>query len=124
MKGLLGLILLIKGSESMNFNNKDQPRIYVSGCSFLGCILAFVLFNFIIQGSLYLVFEYFWLFLVLGVVVFVFRRLFKSKKGNRANTEEEKKKTDWHRDFENRDSTSYHNFEREFEEVDEEDIEE
>ena len=68
-----------------------------------------------------MLFEYFWLIIVLGLVVWVFRKFFKPEDKKPESTEQQKKS--WDRNFENRKDTSYHNYEREFEEVDDEDEE-
>lgn len=113
--------LYAEGSGIMNYNNRNNPRIYYSGCSLFGCISALFIFSILIRGSFYLLFEYFWLIIVLGLVVWAFRKFFKPEREKPDNTEQQKKS--WDRNFENRKDTSYHNFEREFEEVDEEDEE-
>lgn len=113
--------LYAEGSEIMNYNNRNNPRVYYSGCSLFGCLTALFMFSILIQGSFYLLFEYFWLIIVLGLVVWVFRKFFKSETKKPENTNKQKKS--WDRNFENQKDTSFHNLEREFEEIDDEDEE-
>lgn len=103
----------------MNYNNRNNPRIYTSGCSIFGCLIALFIFSLVIRGSFYLLFEYFWLIIILGLVVWVFRIFIHPKNNNTNNTRQRKK--NWDRNYEKRKDTSYHNIEREFEEVDDED---
>lgn len=105
----------------MNYNNRNNPRVYYSGCSLFGCLTALFMFSILIQGSFYLLFEYFWLIIVLGLVVWVFRKFFKPETKKPENTNKQKKS--WDRNFENQKDTSFHNLEREFEEIDDEDEE-
>lgn len=113
------MIAFDKGSEEMYFNNRGNRQYYGSGCSIFGCILGFFLLISVIQGGLYLFFRYFWVILLLGLVIWFFRQWTnKSSQSRKNNTTKQK---DWHRDYENRKNTSYHNIDREFEEIDEED---
>ncbi len=108
----------------MNYNNRGNQQIYGTGCSLVGCIVGLLILGFIIRGSIFFFFRYFWLILILGIVVWVFRKFVHT--GNDSNTsrdQRERRGQDWHRDFENRQNTAYHNIDRDFEEVDEEDEE-
>ena len=104
----------------MYVNNRGNFRVYGPGCSLFGCLIGLIIFSLIIRGSLYFFFRYFWLIIVLGLVIWAFRKL--SNKNDKRSANHKKNtngsKSDWHRDFENRTNTSYHNIDREFEEVD------
>ena len=106
----------------MYYHNRGNQQFYGTGCSLFGCMIALIILSFIVRGRLYLFFRYLWLIILLGVIVWVFRKF----KGNGQNSSTYKNDSqssgqDWHRDFENRENTSYHNIDREFEEVDDED---
>ncbi|HLR89229.1 MAG TPA: hypothetical protein VK042_05840 [Atopostipes sp.] len=103
----------------MYFNNRNNPRVYGYGCSFLGCFIGLMFLFFIIQGSFYIFFEYFWLIILLSLIIWVFRKFIRPNNKRNPNNKTRNQKQDWHRDFESRDNTSYHNFDRDFEEVDE-----
>lgn len=110
----------------MYFNNRGNYRVIGPGCSLFGCAIALIIMSFVIRGSMYFFFRYFWLIVVLGLIIWVFRK-FNGKKSTGSytnNTEGTNKKPDWSRDFENNSNTSYHNVDRQFEEVDEDDEEE
>lgn len=104
----------------MYFNNRNNPRVYGYGCSFFGCLLSLMILFFVIQGRFYILFKYFWLIILLGIVVWVFRKLIRSNNNRNSNNKTQNSKKEWHRDFEDRKNTSYHNFDRDFEEVDNE----
>lgn len=109
----------------MYFNNRGNYRVYGPGCSLFGCMIALFIISFVIRGSLYFFFRYFWLIIVLGLIIWVFRK-FNEKKSpgpTASNKKSTNNKSSWNRDFENDSNTSYHNMEREFEEVDEDDDE-
>lgn len=108
----------------MYFNHRNNPRMYGSGCSIFGCFLGFFVLMFLIQGSFYLLFEYFWLFILLGIIIWVFRKFTHNQNKRDSDRTSSSKKSDWNRDFENRKTTSYHNIERDFEEVDEDEEDE
>lgn len=108
----------------MYFNNRNNPRVYGYGCSFLGCLISFMVLFFIIQGSFYLLFKYFWMIILLGIIVWVFRKFVGPNNKSNSNSPTQNSKKEWHRDFENRKNTSYHNFDRDFEEVDNEEDDE
>ncbi len=103
----------------MYFNNRGNYRVYGPGCSMFGCMIALIILSFIIRGSMYLFFRYFWLIVVLGLIIWVFRK-FNGNQSSSSNTSKDTKTSNWSRDFENNSNTSYHNIDREFEEVDEE----
>ena len=106
----------------MNYNNRENQQIYGTGCSLLGCIVGLLILGFIIRGSLFFFFRYFWLILILGIVVWVFRKFIQTdNRSNVSRNQRERRGQDWHRDFESRQNTAYHNIDRNFEEVDEED---
>lgn len=105
----------------MNYNNRGNQQIYGTGCSLFGCLIALLIFGFIVRGSIFFFFRYFWLIIVLGVVIWVFRKFIHSNNdnSNSSNNQQGRRRQDWHRDFENRRDTGYDNFDRDFEEVDE-----
>lgn len=110
----------------MNYNNRGNQRIYGTGCSLFGCLIVLLFLGFVVRGSLFFFFRYFWLILVLGVVVWVFRKFVHSDNSDAdaSRNQQENSKQNWQRDFENRKNTGYHNIERDFEEVDQEDDDE
>lgn len=108
----------------MYFNNNNRPGTFGFGCSFLGLFIGLMILSLIIRGSFYIFFKYFWMIVLLAIVVWVFRRFIrKGNNGNRSSYKKFVSKNDWHRDFENRKNTSYHNFDRDFEEVDDDEKE-
>lgn len=104
----------------MYFNNRNHQTGFSMGCSIFGCLAMLLLASLIVRGSLYFFFRYFWLILVLGAIVWVFRR-FVHTDDNSHEQDESPKRPNWNRDFENRSDSGYHNIERDFEEIDEED---
>lgn len=110
----------------MYFNNRGNYRVYGPGCSMFGCMIALIIMSFIIRGSMVFFFRYFWLIVVLGLIIWVFRKFNtnNSSDSTSTNIQNTTKKSDWSRDFEKNSNTSYHNVEREFEEVDDNDEEE
>lgn len=110
-----------KGSESMYFNYRGNRQVYGPGCSVFGCILGLFLIFSIIQGGLYLFFRYFWVIVLLSLAIWFFRTWTNNKNNTKGKEKDNRDKQDWHRDFENRKDTSYHNLDRDFEEVDDED---
>lgn len=101
----------------MNFNNRNKQLIYGYGCSMLGLFLGLTIISLIIRGSLIFLFRYFWLILILGAVVWVFRKYIIK---DNSQTTRSNDKNNWQRDFENRENTSYDNIKRDFEEIDDE----
>lgn len=106
----------------MYFNNRNNQQVYGYGCSFAGCLLFLILASFLIRGSLFIFFRYFWVILLIGVIVWIFRNVVHSD-GNSNEEDQTGKRSNWQRDFENRNDTGYHNVDRDFEEVDEEEEE-
>lgn len=117
--------LLTEGSRLMYFNNRNNSRYYGYGCSFFSLMIGMMVLSLIIRGSLIFFFRYFWLILALGAVVWIFRKFIHKDENtpNDSGSGHSGHHNDWGRDFENRKNTSYHNFDREFEEVDEDDDE-
>lgn len=111
----------MKGSDCMNFNNRGNQRVYASSCSFLGCLFGMFIILSIIQGGLYFFYHYFWLIALISLVIWIFR-IWNSKQSKPTdnNNRGARSSGKWSRDFENRKDTSYHNIDRDFEEVDEE----
>lgn len=110
----------------MYYNNRGNQQFYGTGCSLFGCLFALIIGSFVLQGSLYLFFRYFWVILLLGIIIWAFRRFTGNDEPNTDTRNDERfsQKQDWHRDFENRKNTSYHNVDRDFEEVEEEEDDE
>jgi len=106
----------------MYFNQRNNSRMYGNGCSTLGCIAGFFLLMLLIQGSFYLLFEYFWFIILLGIIVWIFRKFTKNRNKENPSSHSSDNKSNWSRDFESRKNTSYHNIERDFEEVDEDEF--
>lgn len=104
----------------MYFNNRNRRETSVYGCSSTSLIIGLIIVALIIFGSLFFVFRYLGLIIALGLVVWIFRKVFgKNKMKSSTKTESEERDTkSWSRDFEKKENTSYDNFEREFEEVD------
>lgn len=109
-----------KGSEEMNYNNRGNRQIYSTGCSFFGCLIAIFFFGFILQGSIFFFFRYFWLIVALGVIVWIFRKFVRSDDENDDTDQYQgrRQKRNWSRDFEDHEDTGYDNYDRDFEEVD------
>ena len=106
-------------------NNNNRPGNFGFGCSFLGFFIGLMILSLIIRGSFYLFFKYFLMIVLLAIVVWVFRRFIgKNNNSNQSDYKNGDSRKDWHRDFENRKNTSYHNFDRDFEEVDEDEEDE
>lgn len=113
-------MFLVKGSDFMNFNHRGNPRVYTTGCSSIGCLLGVFIMISLIQGGLYFFFRYFWAFVLIGVVIWFFRQWNSNQSRTKHNSKQSQSRNTWHRDFEDKENTSYHNIERDFEEVDEE----
>ena len=106
-------------------NNNNRPGTFRFGCSFLGLLIGLMILSFIIRGSLYIFFKYFWMIVLLAIVVWIFRRfIVNNDNGKQSRYKNVDSTKDWHRDFDNRKNTSYHNIDRDFEEVDEEEDDE
>lgn len=105
----------------MFYRNRGGPVFYSTGCSTLGCLLLFFMFSYLIGGGLVLFFRYFWLIVVLGLVIWLFRNLFGSDDNGptnqRRNTQQ--RSDDWQRPKNRRTNSGSDPIDREFEEVDE-----
>ena len=49
-------------------NNNNRPGTFGFGCSFLGLLIGLMILSFIIRGSLYIFFKYFWMIVLLAIV--------------------------------------------------------
>lgn len=109
----------------MNFNNRGNQQIYGANCSIFGCLFTVIIASFLIRGGISFLIRNFWLILVLGLVVWVFRKFIQPGDSNSSSSKNEgqTRRTNWNRNFESKQDTAYHNEERDFEEVDEEDEE-
>lgn len=107
----------------MYFNKQNRPRTSVYGCSSTSLILLLVLGALMIFGGFFFIFRYLGLIIVLGLVIWLFRKFINRDKNQSSETKQQHKMkgNPWSRDFENEEESSYDNLEREFEEVDEED---
>lgn len=94
----------------MFYRNNNGPAVYSTGCSTIGCLFGFLIFSLVIGRGIVFFFRYFWLIVLLGIVVWAFRRLTSS---NSTNTTTRQKKPE-------QPSSTYDNISREFEEIDEE----
>lgn len=103
----------------MYFNYRGNRQVYGRGCSVFGCVLGLFLLISLIQGGLYLFFRYFWVIVLLSIVIWIFRKFTNNKNKSREQNTNRTQNQDWHRDFEQRENTSYHNLDRDFEEIDE-----
>lgn len=112
-----------RGSETMFYRNRGGPVFYTTGCSTIGCLLLFFIFSLVIGRGIVFFFRYFWLIVLLGLVVWLFRRFTGSTTNDTTNQTGHTRQTkqDWRRDSEKRSDAGYDNVSREFEEVDEED---
>lgn len=81
-------------------------------------MFTLILIALIFSGGLFFIFRYFSLILVLGVVIWFFRKFIM--KDDQSKSSGEPKTNNWSRDYEKNKDTAYDNIEREFEEVDEE----
>jgi len=117
-------LLRQKGSEELNFNNRGYQQYYGTGCSMLGCFIMLLVLGFFISGSIFFFFRNFWLILILGVVIWLFRKFITSDNdADGPNNQRRRRGQDWRRDYENNDKTGYDNVDRDFEEVDDEETE-
>lgn len=106
----------------MFYRNRGGPIFYNTGCSTFGCLAVFFIFSFLVGGGLVLFFRYFWLILLLGIIVWLFRKFTgqNENSSSRPTGNHQQRRQNWHRDFENKKETSYDNINREFEEIDDE----
>lgn len=107
----------------MYFNNRNNRNSWGFGCSILSLFLGLMIISMLIRGSLIFFFRYFWLIVALAIVVWVFRKIIRRNKKDTPPNNHQGQRRNWQRDFENRNDTSYHNIDRDFEEVDENDDE-
>lgn len=103
----------------MYYNNQNRPKTSVYGCSSTTLMISLFILFLVVSGGLFFIFRYFSLIIVLGIVVWFFRK-FIMKDDTQGQSPEEPKSTNWSRDYEKNQDTAYDNIEREFEEVDDE----
>lgn len=106
----------------MDFNNQNRTQTSVYGCSSTSLFVFLAILSLLIFGGLFFVLRYFGLILALGLVIWIFRKVF-GKNTRQAQTKKQAPGTNnWSRDFEQSKDTSYDNIEREFEEVDDDEL--
>lgn len=103
-------------------NNQNRPKTSVYGCSSTTLTIGLIVLFLVISGGLFFVLRYFGLILALGIVIWFFRK-FIMKDNKKEKSSKETRTNNWSRDFEKKEDTSYDNFEREFEEIDDDDDE-
>lgn len=108
----------------MYFNNRNRPQASVYGCSSTGFIIVLIIALLMIFGGLFFILRYLGLIIALGLIVWLFRKFFKRDSNHSsANDQQTRSKTrTWSRDFERKEHSSYDNLEREFEEIDEDEM--
>lgn len=103
----------------MNFNQRGNPQFYTTGCSGFGCLIFLFLIISLIQGSLYFLFRYFGVIVLIGILIWIFRKWTSSDTRNKKSEKHTSTKSNnWNRDFEKTKDTAYHNVDRDFEEID------
>lgn len=108
----------------MNYNNRGYSSFDRSGCSIFGLLATMIIIGLVIRGGMYFLFKNFWLIVVLGVVIWAFRKFVNPTNKSSNNTKSQGNRQNWNRDYENRKDTAYHNVDRDFEEVDDDDDDE
>lgn len=111
----------VKGSEVMDFNNRNRTQTSVYGCSSTSLIVVLIIISLMIFGGLFFILRYFGLIIALGLVVWIFRKVFGQNTTDTQTKKQGSRTQTWSRDFEQNADTPYDNIEREFEEVDDED---
>ena len=107
----------------MFYRNRGGPVFYTTGCSTIGCLLLFFVFSMFIGRGIVFFFRYFWLIVLLGLVVWAFRKFTGSNTDEtttRRDQTQQNKQT-WRQESQQRPDSNYDNISRDFEEVDEED---
>lgn len=101
----------------MYYNNQNRPRTSVYGCSSTTLIFVLIIIVLLLSRGLVFILRNLPLILVLGLVIWFFRK-FIMKNGGQTKSSGGSKSTNWSRDYESNQDTAYDNIEREFEEVD------
>ena len=101
----------------MYYNNQNRPKTSVYGCSSSALMISLFILFLVFSGGLFFIFRYFSLIIVLGIVIWFFRK-FIMKDESQSKSSDRPKSNNWSRDYEKNQDTSYDNIDREFEEVD------
>ena len=113
----------IRGSETMFYRNRGGPVFYSTGCSTIGCLLLFFVFSMLIGQGIVFFFRYFWLIVLLGLVVWLFRKFTGPNNGETSSRKDNTRQNNqtWQREKNQQPGSTYDNISRDFEEVEEED---
>ena len=113
----------IRGSETMFYRNRGGPVFYSTGCSTIGCLLLFFVFSMLIGQGIVFFFRYFWLIVLLGLVVWLFRKFTGPNNGETSTRKDNTRQNNqtWQREKRQQPGSTYDNISRDFEEVEEED---
>ncbi len=113
----------IRGSETMFYRNRGGPVFYSTGCSTIGCLLLFFVFSMLIGQGIVFFFRYFWLIVLLGLVVWLFRKFTGPNNGETSTRKDNTRQNNqtWQREKNQQPGSTYDNISRDFEEVEEED---
>ena len=107
----------------MYFDNRNRPQTSVYGCSSTGLIIGAVILLLMVFGGFFLVLRYSGLIIALGVIVWLFRKFLNKDKvdSSQAHTNGPEPKN-WSRNFEKEKNSPFDNEERDFEEIDEDEM--
>ena len=107
----------------MFYRNRGGPVFYSTGCSTIGCLLLFFVFSMLIGQGIVFFFRYFWLIVLLGLVVWLFRKFTGPNNGETSTRKDNTRQNNqtWQREKNQQPGSSYDNISRDFEEVEEED---
>lgn len=107
----------------MFYRNRGGPVFYSTGCSTIGCLLLFFVFSMLIGQGIVFFFRYFWLIVLLGLVVWLFRKFTGSNNGETSTRKDNTRQNNqtWQREKHQQSGSTYDNISRDFEEVEEED---
>lgn len=107
----------------MYFNDRNRPQTSVYGCSSTGLAIGAMLLILMIFGGLFLVLRYLGLIIALGLVVWLFRKFLKKDTVDSSQSQTKGSETrSWSRDFERKENSPYDNEERDFEEIDDDEM--
>ena len=111
----------IRGSETMFYRNRGGPVFYSTGCSTIGCLLLFFVFSMLIGQGIVFFFRYFWLIVLLGLVVWLFRKFTGPNNGETSTRKDNTRQNNqtWQREKNQQPGSTYDNISRDFEEVEE-----
>lgn len=107
----------------MFYRNRGGPVFYSTGCSTIGCLLLFFVFSMLIGQGIVFFFRYFWLIVLLGLVVWLFRKFTGPNNGETSTRKDNTRQNNqtWQREKHQQPGSTYDNISRDFEEVEEED---